>query len=247
MNMLYDILYNSLVTYSTLVITYFTCSLLGYNLDKSHILKKYKIKNRTKKEYHELYVKLAPRVTKNVCIYSYPFIFGTLYINKLYNVTSNEYYDFEYKIFNILNLVEFLYYLCASLIITDIVFYTTHYLMHTKYFYKYHKIHHEIIHPVSISALYAHPVDFYITNLTPISMSLLILNCDMFTWQILIAIQIAFSMLISHGGYKNVSENHTTHHIKMIYNYGFQGFRINMDYLLGTRYIKPVIEIVDKN
>lgn len=242
-----NILYDSLVTYSTLVITYFTCSLLGYNLDKSHILKEYKIKNRTKKEYHELYVKLAPRVIKNVCIYSYPLIYGILCINKLFNVTSNEYYDFEYKIFNILNLAEFLYYYIATMVITDIVFYTTHYLMHTKYLYKYHKIHHEIKHPISISALYAHPVDLYINNISPISISLLILNYNMFTLQILIAIQISFSTLIAHGGYKIVSENHSTHHTKLLYNYGFQGFKINMDYLLGTQYITPVIEIVDKN
>lgn len=242
-----NILYDSFIIYSTLVVSYLTGSFIGYYLDYNQILTKYKIKNRTKEEYHELYKNLAPRVLKNVCIYSYPYIYGMLYINNKININSHEYYDFEYKIFHILNLLKFSYYYFISIIITDIVFYTGHYLLHSKYLYKYHKIHHEIINPISISALYVHPLDLYISNLTPISCSLLILNYNIFTLQILIVIQILFTTLIGHGGYRKLSEDHYIHHAKFIYNYGICSYKLNMDHLMNTKYIKPMIEIIDTN
>ena len=52
-------------------------------------------------------------------------------------------------------------------LINDWGFYITHRILHTKYFYKYHKQHHSYIGPVSYSAEYAHIFEKFTSNYIP--------------------------------------------------------------------------------
>lgn len=232
------IFYDSVIIYFTLVGSYVATTLIGYMVDTNHVFEDHKIKKRTKEEYKILYRKCLPCLIKNVGILSFPYIFCTAYLNN-YIYGGYSVYDYNYKILNIL---KFILYYMASYFITDVVFYTGHRLMHTKYLYKYHKKHHEIKNPVTIATLYMHPVDLYVSNLSPVAVSVLLLNLNIITIQILVIIQICFSVLFAHGGYKEISLNHNIHHTLFNYNYGL-GFC--MDKLFKTEYIEPLINIVD--
>jgi len=236
-----SLLYDSFIIYTTLVVSYAINSLVGYVLDTNHVFEEHKIKNRTKDEYHIIYKKCLPRVLVNVGLWSLPYIMGFIYLNDYINGGYNQ-YQYNYKI---LNVTKFIWLYIASYLITDIVFFTGHWLMHTKNLYRYHKIHHEIKNPVAISALYMHPVDLYFSNLSPIGISALILNLNIPTIQILILIQIFFSVSIAHGGYKHISFNHNIHHTLIKYNYGLSGYKICMDTLCKTEYIEPLITITE--
>ena len=52
------------------------------------------------------------------------------------------------------------------LIIYEILFYHCHKLFHSKYFYKFHKIHHEYNEPYIICTEYTHPVEQLILIVT---------------------------------------------------------------------------------
>ena len=237
-----EILYDTFSIYSTAVITYISCTILSYYADTLHIFSKYKIKNRTKQEYHELYLKCIPNVSKNILLYIFPYIFILLYTQKqIYG--DYQKYDYDYKI---LNLLKFTLYGVLTYFTTDIVFYHAHRLMHTKYLYNYHKIHHEFKNPISISALYMHPLDLYISNLSPIAIASLLLNLDIFSNQLNIIIQVSYTVLISHNGFKEVSIHHNIHHTLFKYNFGLTGNKTCMDTLYDTEFKEPLIKIIDK-
>lgn len=236
-----DILYDTFSIYSTSVITYISCSILCYFIDTNQIFAKNKIKNRTKQEYHSLYLKCIPNVSKNILFYIFPYIFMLLYTQKrIYG--DYQKYDYDY---NILNLFKFTFNSLLIYFITDIVFYHTHRLMHTKHFYNYHKTHHELKDPISISALYMHPLDLYVSNLSPIAFASLLLNLDIFTNRLNIIIQISYTILVSHNGYK-LHNIHNIHHTLFKYNFGLTGHGTSMDTLYDTEFKEPLITIIDK-
>lgn len=62
-------------------------------------------------------------------------------------------------------------------LINDFVFHFSHKMLHTDLFYKsIHYKHHEFKTPISISAEYAHPVEYIMGNIIPASLGPLILN-----------------------------------------------------------------------
>ena len=121
-------------------------------------------------------------------------------------------------------------------ILIDILFYTTHRIMHVGFLYKkFHKKHHEITKPISISALYLHPVDLIFSNFFPVVLPPYILGHGLIAFSLWIMISIFNTVYISHQGIKNLSEFHDYHHEKSMYNYGAELF---MDRLFGTLKIK---------
>jgi len=67
--------------------------------------------------------------------------------------------------------------ICICMLIEDFVFYCSHRLMHSKYFYnKIHKIHHEYVEAVALCATYSHPIEFILGNLAPSAVSTAIMG-----------------------------------------------------------------------
>ncbi len=59
--------------------------------------------------------------------------------------------------------------LFKCIIIEDILFYIVHRIFHIQIMYQYfHKIHHQLVSPVSIGSFYVHPVEHFLCNLCPI-------------------------------------------------------------------------------
>ena len=117
-------------------------------------------------------------------------------------------------------------------LMADILFYYLHYLFHKPVLYYYHKIHHSYIYTYGITSLYAHPLDFVITNLVPASLPIYILRPQEYIIKNLIIFSTSYTVIISHGGYVFLPKSHLVHHTKKVYNYGL----ILTDKIWGTEY-----------
>ena len=130
------------------------------------------------------------------------------------------------------------------LVIEDLLFYTSHRILHTKWMYQHvHKVHHEYVVTISLAAVYTHPIEFVLGNLVPLVAGPMILGTHMhistvFTW----FAGRTFSTLDGHSGYEfsfspfNMKQSdsgyHAYHHLHNIGNYG--SFFIFWDSILGT-------------
>ncbi|KAF2352951.1 Fatty acid hydroxylase [Trinorchestia longiramus] len=128
-----------------------------------------------------------------------------------------------------------LFELVVCIMVEEVGFYYTHRLFHHRLFYKrFHKLHHEWQSPISVTAVYAHPLEHLLSNLLPTLLGPLILGSHMSTmW---LWFQLAqLSTLNAHSGYHlpfmPSNESHDYHHLKFNECYGVLGV---MDLLHGT-------------
>ena len=88
-----------------------------------------------------------------------------------------------------------------SLVIEDFLFYSTHRLLHLPALYKLiHKQHHTFTAPFGIAAIYAHPIEHFLSNVLPLSVGPLLLNCHpsfMMIWGVVAL----FNTMTVHSGY----------------------------------------------
>jgi sterol desaturase/sphingolipid hydroxylase (fatty acid hydroxylase superfamily) len=88
------------------------------------------------------------------------------------------------KLLNIMSISTTFYHLLIFIpfsfiyeILFDLLHYCAHLLLHkNKKLYIYHKTHHFISHPSSIYAFYQHPIDYFITNTIPLTITTYILQ-----------------------------------------------------------------------
>ena len=128
----------------------------------------------------------------------------------------------------------------------DFCFYWVHRILHQKSLYPYiHKIHHEYNNPISISAEYAHPLEFFIANILPTAMGAKVLGSrvHLATYMLWGTLRI-FETIDGHCGYEfswspyrlfplsGSANYHNYHHTHNVGNYG--SFFMIWDVLMGT-------------
>lgn len=83
-----------------------------------------------------------------------------------------------------------------------------------------HKQHHEWIAPIGLVALYAHPIEYVLSNLFPLVLGPIVMTSHLMTTWIWFTVAL-LTTVIHHGGYHlpftPSNEFHDFHHLK----YGF--------------------------
>ncbi|XP_072170718.1 fatty acid hydroxylase domain-containing protein 2-like isoform X2 [Diadema setosum] len=125
--------------------------------------------------------------------------------------------------------------LFVFLVIEEMGFYYSHRLFHHPRLYKYiHKKHHEWTAPISVVAIYAHPIEHIFANTLPAVMGPMVMGSHIATLCMWLTIA-QTSAIISHCGYHfpllPSPEAHDFHHLKFTNNYGTLGI---LDRFHGT-------------
>lgn len=175
-----------------------------------------KLDKNSPQEIVNKYSALFPNVFKNVVIHTIPLFIWIEYI----------YYDYQYQ----LTILTFVFQFIVSIISSQFLFYWAHRMMHTKYLKKYHNVHHEVIIPIGISALYAHPIDAYIGNILPMGITPIILGFHPITINILITYMLFLTIILGHSNIIGFTKTHGLHHKYKQYNYGNSA----IDKMFGT-------------
>ncbi len=106
----------------------------------------------------------------------------------------------------------------VCILFEEVIFYYSHRMLHAKFIYKtIHKKHHEWQAPISIIAIYCHPIEHMFSNLLPIIFGLWVMRSHLFTCWLWFTIAI-LNTLKDHSGYHfpffTSSEFHDYHHLK---------------------------------
>ena len=138
-------------------------------------------------------------------------------------------------------------YLC--IMIEDVAFSISHRILHTPWFYRHiHKVHHTYVQQVSISATYAHPVEYTLGNLLPVGLPFMILNkrIHFYTYLVYVFFRIVDTTL-GHSGYdfpwlawydlvplRGTPSLHEFHHSGAAFWGNYSGMTTVCDTLWGT-------------
>jgi len=119
--------------------------------------------------------------------------------------------------------------------VEEILFYYAHVALHSNILYEpIHKMHHEWTAPISITAVYSHPLEHILSNLIPITAGPVLARSHIVTTWLWFLIA-TFSTIHSHSGYHlpffASPEAHDYHHRRFSCNYGVFGI---LDALHGT-------------
>lgn len=129
---------------------------------------------------------------------------------------------------------EFISHIALGMVTEDFFFYWSHRLFHTPWFYKnIHKKHHEHYNTISLSCIYAHPLEMLLGNTFPALSVLFLLKSKMHI--VTFSIWLNIRLISTHDGhsgydfpfafYKAVPSStcavfHVYHHLKNCGNYG---------------------------
>jgi len=116
-----------------------------------------------------------------------------------------------------------------NIVAGDLWFYSLHRLLHHPLFYWLHKQHHEVIHPVGVLSLYAHPFDAIIVNMGSMLFLHLWIQFSFFQMFLIGTVATVSTIINSHTG--RGQYGHQIHHLYRNCNYGLGVF---MDRLFLT-------------
>merc|ERR1711920_36679 len=76
---------------------------------------------------------------------------------------------------------ERLWHLVAALLCNEVLFFYSHWAMHSSLLYKrFHKQHHEFTAPIGLVAIYCHPIEFFVCDLFPLTAAFYACRCHLF-------------------------------------------------------------------
>jgi methylsterol monooxygenase len=125
--------------------------------------------------------------------------------------------------------------LSGMVLVEEILFFTAHYLLHTRpLFRRFHHIHHRFRQPIGISTHYVHFVEHLVGNLLPIFTAMLVVRADFVSGFLWVGFAVT-NAIHTHSDYAfplMVSPlHHDFHHYLARGNYGVLGL---LDRLFGT-------------
>jgi len=202
--------------------------LLSFDLiETPQFLKQYKIQpDAFEKIPRDKVLKLLKIVSFNQICIGIPFTYLSTICYKWRNCSiSGPLPTFQWVIFEMVVFV----------LLEEILFYYTHRLLHHPLFYKrIHKLHHEWTASVGLVGIYAHPVEYLVSNVLPIATGPFLMGSHIATAWMWFCLAIA-NTLNSHSGYHfpffPSPEAHDFHHLKFVNNFGVLGV---LDRLHGT-------------
>lgn len=107
--------------------------------------------------------------------------------------------------------------LTVSVLCQEFVYYYTHRLLHYKWFYRFHKQHHEFSAPIGITAMYCSPIEQLGSNISSFMMGTQIMGSHIAVVLLWLTCSVITS-LSDHSGHHfpflHSSELHDYHHFK---------------------------------
>mmetsp|Transcript_13412 Transcript_13412/g.29128 ORF Transcript_13412/g.29128 Transcript_13412/m.29128 type:complete len:258 (-) Transcript_13412:3356-4129(-) len=120
-------------------------------------------------------------------------------------------------------------------LITEVAFYSVHFLLHhSTFLYRHiHKVHHRFVAPTAMAYVYAHPLEFAVGNIFPIYLGCMLTNahpisCHWIWFPLAMA-----GTCKGHCGYRIMGsiDPHDVHHLYFRHNYGGMSL---LDRVFGT-------------
>jgi len=213
-----------IIPWLTHLTTYWLLSFIFGCID-CYIIKKNKLSHKLQpnylpvniKKYKQLFLKLSKNILQFQFIYLLPLsIIFSYFAPNMYHLESESCNNLLWK-FGIIILIE------------EFLFYHMHYLFHSKWLYKYHKLHHTINSPIAVSTIYCHPLENMFINIGPLLVGPYIVGLSWFWTQVWLVFATTNSIFV-HSGY-NFAKSHDNHHKYFKINYGVIGL---FDWLYKT-------------